>query len=169
MPLVNAVVASRPLSGRAATLAKNVVMYSWAASSLPPSSFAAPYAASRFHFAEPEEAGLGVTMPTPSAMRSSQVSMPLGLPFWTTNTTTEFVQMPLVSLSFQSSATRPSSTRRVTSGSRERWTSSALAPATTARDWSPEAPYDSLKLTSLPASVSWKAEITPLFACSSTE
>ena len=37
--------------------------------------------------------------------------------------------MPLVSLSFQSSATMPSSTRRVTSGSSERWTSSASWPA----------------------------------------
>ena len=140
MPLVNAVVASRPLSGSAAMLPKSFVMYSCAASSLPPSSFAAPYAARRFHLAEPEEAGFGVTMPTPGWTRSSQHSMPLGLPFWTTKTTTEVVQMPLVSLSFQSSATRPSSTRRVTSGSSERWTSSALAPATTARDWSPEAP-----------------------------
>jgi len=42
VPLVNAVVASRPLSGSAATFPKNFVMYSCAASSLPPSSRAAP-------------------------------------------------------------------------------------------------------------------------------
>ena len=57
--------------------------------------------------------------------------------------------MPLVSLSFQSSATRPSSTRRVTSGSSEKCTTSASAPATTARLWSPEAPYDGLERDAL--------------------
>ncbi len=90
--------------------------------------------------AEPEEAGFGVTMPTPGLIRSSHVWMFLGLPVRTTMTTTDVVQMPLVSLSFQSSATRPSSTSFCTSGSRERWTSSASWPAMTARAWSPEAP-----------------------------
>ena len=72
-----------------------------------------------FQRAEPEEPGLGVMISTPSSTRSSQVSMPSGLPLRTTKTTTEEVAMPLVSLSFQSSATRPSSTRRVTSPSSE--------------------------------------------------
>ena len=41
-------------------------------------------------------------MPTPGLARSSQVLMPLGLPLLTTMTTIDCVQMPLVSLSFQS-------------------------------------------------------------------
>ena len=95
--------------------------------------------------------------------------MPFGLPLLTTMTTIDCVQMPLVSLSFQSFATMPSSTRRVTSGSSDRWTSSAFWPATTARLWSPEAPYEPLTSTSLPASVSLKASMTPSFACWRTE
>ena len=47
---------------------------------------------------------MGVTMPTPGLARSSQPVMPSGLPGRTTKTTTDCVQMPLVSLSFQSSA-----------------------------------------------------------------
>jgi hypothetical protein len=93
----------------------------------------------------------------------------LGLPLRTTKTTTDWVQMPLVSLFFQSSLTSPASTRRVTSGSREKWTSSASCPASTARLWSPDAPYDGRKVTPAPASVLWKPSMTAEFACSSTE
>ena len=39
----------------------------------------------------------------------------------------------------------------------------------TARAWSPEAPYDVVKLTSLPASVFWKAAVTGSLAVLSTE
>ena len=56
-----------------------------------------------------------------------------------------------------------------TSGSSERCTSSAWRPPSTARLWSPEAPYDVVNLTSLPASVSWKSAITGSLAVFSTE
>ena len=72
-----------------------------------------------FQRAEPDEPGFGVMISTPGSTRSSQVSMPSGLPGRTTKTTTDEVAMPLVALSFQSSATRPSPTRRVTSVSSE--------------------------------------------------
>ena len=49
-----------------------------------------------FQRAEPEEPGLGVMISTPGLTRSSQVSMPSGLPARTTKTTTEEVAMPLV-------------------------------------------------------------------------
>ena len=42
------------------------------------------------------------------------------------------------------------------SGSSGRWTTSAGRPASTARDWSPEAPKEFLNATSAPASVSVK-------------
>ena len=98
------------------------------------------YGASRFHFAEPELNGLGVTTSTPGLSRSSQSLMPLGLPLRTTMVTTEPNGMPLYSLAFQLASTRPASTRRVMSGSTEKLTKSASAPAATLRDWSPEAP-----------------------------
>ena len=99
-----------------------------------------------FHCAEPDEAGFGVMISTPGLTRSSQVWMLSGLPLRTTKTTTEDVAMPLVGVSFQSAATSPASTRRVTSGSREKWTTSASRPPSTARLWSPEAPYDVLNV-----------------------
>ena len=43
------------------------------------------------------------------------------------------------------------------SGSSENATTSAGRPAATARLWSPEAPYDWVNLTFLPAAVFWKA------------
>ena len=117
-----------------------------------------------FHFAEPDEPGFGVTILMPGLARSSQPLMPLGLPLRTTIATTDCVTMPLLSPSFQSSATSSSSVSLVMSGSRERCTSSALRPAMTARAWSPEAPYDSLNSTSLPASVFWKSAMSCLLA-----
>src|SRR5581483_2614882 len=45
----------------------------------------APYAASTFHFAEPELNGLGVTTWTPGLTRSSQLWMCFGFPGRTTN------------------------------------------------------------------------------------
>src|SRR3954454_9320060 len=100
-----------------------------------------------FHFADPEDPGLGVTIFTPGLTRSSQVLMPLGLPLRTTIATTDWVRMPLVALSFQLLSTRFSSVSLVTSGSRDRCASSALRPAMMARAWSPEAPYDCWKVT----------------------
>ena len=88
----------------------------------------------------PELNGLGVTTSTPGLSRSSQSLMPLGLPLRTTMVTTEPNGIPLYWLAFQSLATRPASTRRVMSGSTEKFTKSAVAPAATLRDWSPEAP-----------------------------
>ena len=75
-----------------------------------------------FQRAEPDEPGLGVTMLTSSRARSAHPVMPLGLPSRTTSTTTESVTMPWLGPAFQSGATRPASTRRVTSGSSEKWT-----------------------------------------------
>ena len=63
-----------------------------------------------FHFAEPDEAGFGVTILTPGLTRSSQPLMSLGLPLRTTITTTDWVRMPLVGVDFQSSATSLAST-----------------------------------------------------------
>ncbi len=126
-------------------------------------------AARMFHRAEPEEPGFGVMMSTPGFTMSSQVWMLSGLPLRTTNTTTDEVAMPLVGVSFQFSSTRPSPTRRVTSVSREKWTTSAAAPLSTARLWSPEAPYDVLNSASLPSSVFWKSSKTGSLAASSTE
>ena len=93
-----------------------------------------------FHFAEPDEAGLGVMILTPGLTRSSQVLMCRGLPLRTRKTTSESVRMPLVGVWFQLLSTRPASTSDATSGSSERCTSSACRPPATARDWSPEAP-----------------------------
>src|SRR5580765_5854148 len=105
----------------------------------PPLLFTA-YGARRFHLAEPELNGFGVTTSIPGFSRSSQSWMPFGLPLRTTMVTTEPKGMPLYWLAFQSLATRPASTRRVMSGSTEKLTKSALAPAATLRDWSPDAP-----------------------------
>ena len=57
---------------------------------------ACAHAARMFHRAEPDEPGFGVMISTPGSTRSSQVSMPSGLPLRTTKTTTEEVAMPLV-------------------------------------------------------------------------
>ena len=93
-----------------------------------------------FHLAAPEVKGLGVTTLTPGLSRSSQSLMPLGLPLRTTMVTTDPNGIPLCSPAFQLLSTNPASTRRVTSGSTEKLTMSAAAPASTLRDWSPEAP-----------------------------
>lgn len=58
-----------------------------------------------FHFAEPEDAGLGVMISTPGFTRSSQPWMFLGLPGRTTMTTTDEVAMPWVALSFHPAST----------------------------------------------------------------
>src|SRR3978361_273406 len=122
-----------------------------------------------FHFAEPDEPGLGVTILTPGLIRSSQVLMFLGLPLRTTMVTTDWVRMPLLEPAFQSEPTRFSSVSLVTPVSRDRCPSSALSPAMTARAWSPDAPYDCVKLTPLPAGVFWKSATTCLLAVFITE
>ena len=80
-----------------------------------------------------------------------------GLPLRTTNETTEVVTRPLVGVVFQSLFTSPASTRRVMSGSVENVTTSAGWPASTARDWSPDAPNDVLNCVPLPSAVPWKS------------
>ena len=93
----------------------------------------------------------------PGLSRSSHVLMFFGLPSRTTNETTDVVTRPSVSLSFHVGSTRPASTSRVMSGSVENVTTSAFWPASTARDWSPEAPNDVLKPTPSPSGVFWNA------------
>src|SRR3954451_17122594 len=110
-----------------------------------------------FHLAPPEVKGLGLITSTPGLIRSAQLLMCLGLPLRTANTTIESVTKPLYLSAFQSLATRPFFTSLFTSGWRERATTSAGRPASTARSWSPEAPYDWVKPTPLPAAVFWKA------------
>ncbi len=80
-----------------------------------------------------------------------------GLPLRTTRETTEPNGMPLVADLFQSAATLFALTRRVTSGSTEKFTMSAGLPSTTPRDWSPEAPYDVVTATPLPSGVAANA------------
>ena len=55
-----------------------------------------------FQRAPPDVNGFGVITSTPSCSRSSQVSMPFGLPLRTAKTTTESVTMPSYSSSAQS-------------------------------------------------------------------
>ena len=98
------------------------------------------YGASRFHLAAPELSGLGVMTSTPGFNRSGQSLMPLGLPGRTANVTSEPKGSPLVASAFQSLATLSAFTRRVMSGSTEKFTMSAGLPDSTLRDWSPEAP-----------------------------
>ena len=71
-----------------------------------------------FHFADPEDAGSGVTILTPGLIRSSQPVMCSGLPLRTTMTTTESETRPLVGPAFQSASTLPG-TSLVRSGSTE--------------------------------------------------
>src|SRR3954471_1438512 len=134
---------------------------------LPPSLLAA-YGANRFHLAEPELSGLGVTTSIPGFSKSSQSLMFFGLPLRTTSETTDPNGMPLVASAFQSLATLLPLTRRLTSGSTEKLTMSAGLPSTTARDWSPEAPYDVVTATPLPSGVAAKAGMILLHPGSGT-
>ena len=71
-----------------------------------------------FHRAPPDVNGLAVITSMPGLIRSAQPLMFFGLPLRTTSTTTESVTLPLYWSLFQSAATMPSLTRRVTSGSK---------------------------------------------------
>src|SRR3954453_1312180 len=106
---------------------------------------------------------------TPGLTRSSQPLIFLGLPLRTAITTTDWVRIPLVGVFFQLGDTCPLSTRRVTSGSREKCTMSALRPPSTARLWSPEAPYDVSNVAPFPSEVFSQSAVTVLFACSRME
>src|SRR3954471_18221111 len=85
--------------------------------------------------------------------------MCFGFPSRTTKTTTESETMPRCAFAAQFFGTSPLRTSVSTSGSSESATRSAGCPAATARAWSPEAPYDWLKLVPFPAPVFWKAEM----------
>src|ERR1700741_4669988 len=79
----------------ATTCLKSVVTNCTALWSPIPDLRAAPYAASTFHFAEPELNGFGVTTWTPGLVRSAQVWMCFGFPSRTTNATTESAAIEL--------------------------------------------------------------------------
>ena len=92
-----------------------------------------------------------------------------GLPSRTANTTTESVTMPLYDCLFHFASTRPALTSTSMSGASESATMSALSPATTARAWSPEAPYDCVNETPSPSGVFWKAGISFPYASRGVE
>src|SRR5262245_45121677 len=122
-----------------------------------------------FHFAPPEVNGLGVSTCTPGLARSSHVLRFFGLPLRVPMTATESVIMPLYWSEFQLASTSLAVTRRVMSGSSEKATMSALRPEATARLWSPDAPYDWVNLTFLPASVFWNAAMSCSYAACGVE
>src|SRR5438105_2147315 len=106
-----------------------------------------------FQRAPPDVNGFGVITWTPGLIRSSQVRMFFGLPLRTTRTTSEFVRMPFVGPEFQLASTMSSLTSRVMSVCNEKFTTSAARPLSTARLWSPDAPYDSVNLMLAPCGV----------------
>src|SRR3954451_23146840 len=117
-----------------------------------------------FQRAPPEVNGFGVITFTPGLARSSKVLMPFGFPLRTASTTTELVTMPLVGPAFQFASTIPASTSRLTSGSSENATTSAGRPLSTARLWSPDAPYDWVNVIPLPSGVLLNAGIRAAYA-----
>src|SRR3954452_9002233 len=119
--------------------------------------------------APPEVIGFGTTTWTPDFTRSSKVLMCFGLPLRTMNATTERATMPLYLLLFHVGATSPSRTRRFMSGSMEKLTTSAPRPWSTALLCCSEAAYDWLNVTSLPAEVAWKPEISLAYAAPGAE
>ena len=101
-----------------------------------------------FHFAEPEEAGFGVMILTPGLTRSSQRLDVLGVAL-ADHDHHDGLGEDALGRGLASSRRRPAWRRRAscTSGSRERCTIVGLAGRrSTARLWSPEAPYDVLEL-----------------------
>src|SRR6185312_3070056 len=117
-----------------------------------------------FQRALPDVKGLGVTTCTPGFTRSFQLVMCLGLPLRTMITATELVTNPCVAFWFQLEDTKPAFTSRVTSGSSEKFTTSAFKPPATERLWSPEGPKDWLKLIPLPSLVAPNAGISEAYA-----
>ena len=96
-----------------------------------------------FQRAPPEVNGFGVTTSTPPAAGRPRSGCPSGCPCGRTNTTTEFWTIRrctgLLPVLGDDARRRPA---RCMSGSSGRWTKSAGWPASTARDWSPEAPNE---------------------------
>src|SRR5437588_8918061 len=117
-----------------------------------------------FQRALPEVDGFGVITSTPDLIKSPHPAMCLGLPFRTTITTTESLEMPFSRLASQFLATIPSLTSRVMSGSVENATTSAGWPESTARLCEPEAPNDWPNATPSPAEVCANAEVSASYA-----
>src|SRR4051794_9174738 len=122
-----------------------------------------------FQRAPPEVNGFALMTWVPGLIRSAHVLMPLGFPSRTTNTTIESVTMPPNLSLFQLVLTRPACESTETSGASERFTTSAGRPLCTAAACGPEAPYDCLNVTSLPAAVAWKAGMILLNAAAGVE
>src|SRR5438067_9742842 len=101
---------------------------------------------------------------TSGLIRSCQLWIFFGFPLRTTNETIESVTIPLYLPRFQPLETTPALTRSFMSAARDRSTTSAGRPLMIARVWSPDAPYDCVKLTSLPAGVAWNAGMIDLNA-----
>src|ERR1700724_1025278 len=96
----------------------------------------------RFHLALPELNEFGVITATPLFTRSLQVVMCFGFPLRTTNETMELVTKPLVAFWFQLELTMPALTSLVMSGVKDKLTTSAGRPSTTAVACDPDAPKD---------------------------
>src|SRR5579859_1625343 len=109
-----------------------------------------------FHFADPDDAGSGVTILTPGLIRSSQPVMCRGLPLRTAITTTESATIPFVVPDFHPGATNLG-TSFVRSEPVEKLTKSAGWPFATALLCVPLAPYDAENVTPAPAGVCWNA------------
>src|SRR3954463_4951306 len=112
-----------------------------------------------FQRAPPDANGFGSITWTPGLVRSSHVLMFFGLPLRTANTTTELVTMPLSGPFAHPGATFLASTSLSTSGASESATMSAGSPEATARDWSPDPPYDCVNETPFPSVVLLNAGI----------
>ena len=92
-----------------------------------------------------------------------------GLPLRVVMTATESVIMPLYWLAFQFGVDQLGLDQPVDVGrERERHDVGAW-PAATARLWSPEAPYDWVNVTFLPAAVSWNALMSCGYAACGVE
>src|SRR4029077_6033857 len=115
LPARNVLVALRPELSCETTWEKSFCTNVRACSSVLPSRRAAAYAASTFHFAEPELKGFGVTICTPGLTRSSQVLMCFGLPPRNATTTTEYASSPPCDWFCQFLSTSPASTSESTS------------------------------------------------------
>src|ERR671921_506256 len=121
-----------------------------------------------FHFAEPEDAGSGVTIWIPGLIRSSQPLIPFGLPGRTTITTTESEMIPLVGPVSQPSATFDGTSLDMSEPT-EKLTKSAFWPLVTAVAWVPLAPYEGVILTPLPSLVLANAVASASYAGLGTE
>src|SRR5690349_23297922 len=150
-PEKNVFAAFEPDESCETTWRKRLVTNWTALRSLRPDLRMAPYAARTFHFADPELNGFGVTTFTPGLTRSFQPWMWSGLPGRTTKATTESAAIPPYGAVVQFLATSPASAIASMSRPVERKATLAGWPATIARAWEPDGPYDCVKETPCPA------------------